>query len=196
MTNDSFTHDTLFFRAANAAPQALIIDHEQSVTPVTVKGTSDSDEIYGSEFSDKLNGNKGADEIYGNFGNDTINGGLGKDRLYGDDGKDTFVFDSKLGASNVDAIGDFRFADDAIKLDRDVFSWAGQKTGTLKAGEFKVIGDGQKIDANDHVVYNQQTGELYYDVDGKGGQAMVKFALIENFSGDVPIVTYQDILIA
>lgn len=196
MINYSFTDETLLFRAADAAPQALVIDHEQSETPVTVNGTSGADEIYGSEFSDKLNGKNGADQIYGNFGNDTINGGLGKDRLYGEDGRDTFVFDSKLGPANVDAIGDFRFKDDAIKLDGDVFSWAGQTAGTIKAGEFKVVGNGQKIDANDHVVYNQQTGVLSYDVDGKGGQAMVKFALIENFSGDVPIVTYQDILIA
>ena len=178
-----------------ASPQSLVIDKEGSNTPVKVNGTSGNDEIYGSDYSDTLNGNAGNDEIYGGFGNDKINGGLGKDHLYGDDGKDTFVFTTKLSASNVDRIGDFRTKDDTIQLERDIFKWAGQKGGEIKASEFKVIGDGQKVDANDHIIYNQKTGALYYDVDGKGGHAMVKFAVLDNYSGDVPILTHHDILL-
>ena len=172
-----------------------MIDKSGSNSAVTVNGTSANDEIYGSDFSDKLNGKNGSDLIYGGYGDDKINGGLGKDYLYGEDGKDTFVFDTKLGSNNVDHIGDFRYKDDSIKLDHDIFKWAGQHNGELKASEFKVIGDSQKVDANDHIIYNQKTGALYYDVDGKGGHAMVKFAVLDNYSGDVPLLTHHDILL-
>ena len=45
---------------------------------------------------------------------------------------------------------------------------------TLAANQF-VIGTAAQ-DANDRIIYNSNTGELFYDSDGTGGTAAVQFA--------------------
>ena len=185
---------TLDFSKSFTEPQKLTVDAIDATSAVKITGSAHSDELQGSDFSDTLNGYNGNDLIYGAIGNDKISGGLGNDHLFGEDGHDTFVFDTKLGPSNIDHIGDFRYTDDTIKLDHHIFTWTGQHGSALKASEFKVIGNGQQEDANDHIIYNQKTGDLYYDVDGKGGHAMVKFAVLDDYSGSNPLLTYHDIL--
>ena len=51
------------------------------------------------------------------------------------------------------------------------------RSKSLAAGEF-LSGAGQTaaVDANDHVIYNTTTGDLYYDADGVGGAAATLFA--------------------
>src|SRR5262249_50371424 len=118
-------------------PQHLVIEAEQTTSAVQIVGSAKADEISGSDFSDQLSGDKGNDILRGGFGNDTINGGLGNDTLFGDDGKDTYVFNTALGAGNVDHFGDFRGVDDTIKLDHHIFAALGQTTGILSASAFK-----------------------------------------------------------
>ena len=49
--------------------------------------------------------------------------------------------------------------------------------GTLDSGEF-VVGT-QALDANDYIIYNQSTGQIFYDADGNGtGSTAVLFAQI------------------
>jgi Ca2+-binding RTX toxin-like protein len=186
---------TLDFSKSFTEPQQLNIEAEMATSRVVITGNDGKNEILGSDFGDWLNGGKGNDIVHGGDGNDLIKGGLGRDTLYGDDGRDVYVFDTAVSNSNVDHFGDFRPQDDSIRLDDSVFSWAGQTLGALKQNEFKVIGNGQTVDANDHILYNQNNGALYYDVDGAGGQAAKLFAIADNFSGDVPILTYQDFFI-
>jgi Ca2+-binding RTX toxin-like protein len=185
---------TLNFSSRFTEPQDLNIEANMATSAVHITASAGDDQMIGSDFGDRLRGDKGVDTIYGGDGGDLINGGLGRDFLYGDDGKDNFVFDTAL-AGNVDHIGDFRPLDDSIRLDDAIFNWAGQTLGTLKANEFKVIGTGQAVDANDRILYNQNTGGIYYDADGAGGQSAVLFAIADNFSGDVPILTFQDFII-
>jgi Ca2+-binding RTX toxin-like protein len=121
-----------------------------------------------------LTGNEFAQTIQGNAGNNVISGGGGADKLTGFGGKDVFVFNSALGAGNVDRITDFDPSQDKIHLDDAIFK--GLKTGTLASAAFH--GGTAAHDSTDHIVYNSTTGALYFDSDGAGGAAQTQFATL------------------
>jgi Ca2+-binding RTX toxin-like protein len=121
-----------------------------------------------------LTGNANGNAVRGNNGNNTLNGGDGRDDLTGLGGQDQYLFNTPLNAaSNVDRVLDFNVADDTILLDNAVFS-SSLGLGNISAGEF-VIGTAAQ-DANDRIIYDSNTGGLFYDNDGVGGNAQVQFA--------------------
>jgi Ca2+-binding RTX toxin-like protein len=123
-----------------------------------------------------LTGNAFANTVYGNDGANVLDGKGGGDMLVGRAGADGFAFTTALGAGNVDRIGDFSSADDTIRLDDAVFAGLGGP-GTLDPNAFvtgSVAGD-----ANDRIVYNAATGQLFYDADGNGAGAAVMFATLQ-----------------
>ncbi|MEZ0168380.1 Ig-like domain-containing protein [Microvirga sp. TS319] len=150
-----------------------------------IKGGDGNDYIRGDAGNDRLYGDAGNDTILGGAGNDVIYGGAGNDVLNGGDGYDTFVFDTALGANNVDTIEDFNPAFDTIQLSKAVFT-AFTKVGPLAAGSF-VIGT-KALDADDRIIYDSSAGALYYDADGNGAGQAVKFANI----GKGLALTYLD----
>ncbi|HTO30580.1 MAG TPA: M10 family metallopeptidase C-terminal domain-containing protein [Pararhizobium sp.] len=122
-----------------------------------------------------LTGNEFVQAITGNAGNNILNGKGGSDTLKGLGGLDTFVFNTALGPSNVDKILDFNVADDTIKLENAIFT-ALTSVGTLAASLFKDNFLAPR-DANDKIIYNSNTGSLFYDADGLGSASTaVKFA--------------------
>ena len=134
-----------------------------------------------------LNGNALGNSITGYLGNDTINGGLGNDSLTGGSGNDTFIFNTRLNATtNKDIITDFSHADDSIQFSKAIMT--GFVTiGALNANDFKVtsgVGIGtpftgySAFDTSDRIIYNKDSGALYYDVDGSGKTAAIQVALI------------------
>lgn len=125
------------------------------VENLTLIGTANSTAIGGS----------GNNVITGNSGNNTLTGGAGYD---------TFVFNTALGANNVDTITDFSVLYDTIRLDNDVFT--GLATGTLSTSAFHK--GAAAADANDRIIYDQTTGHLYFDADGSGATEAVKFATL------------------
>lgn len=139
-----------------------------------VSGDDGNDVIRGGKGGDRLLGEDGNDAIRGNGGKDKIDGGEGKDKLWGGGGKDSFVFDSVLGSDNKDRIKDFEERRDKFWLDQDIFAGIGSK---LNKGEFEV---GRKAkDANDHIVYDEGTGRVYFDADGGGGAKKILFAKVD-----------------
>ena len=78
-------------------------------------------------------------------------------------------------ATNVDDILDFSVVDDTIQLDRDIFTSI-TVDGTLAAGAFHA--GTAAADADDRIVYNAATGEIFYDADGVGGAAQILFATV------------------
>ncbi len=137
-----------------------------------LKGTSETDYLYGYKGKDKLIGNGGADALYGGGGKDKLIGGDGTDTLDGGKGKDTFVFksDPKLGADTLPSFD----PGDRIELKAKFF--AGLSTGELDPQHF-VVGS-KALDGDDRVMYDPVTGYLWHDADGSGTQAATLFAVL------------------
>lgn len=133
--------------------------------------------VIGSDFNDVITGDSRANLLAGGAGNDSLNGGAGTDRLDGGAGKDTFIFDTALAASNVDVILGFQSVDDTIQLAGSIFRGIGD--GRLAASAFKDLATGA-VDANDRIIFDSATGDLFWDRDGSGSEyARVKFATLD-----------------
>jgi Ca2+-binding RTX toxin-like protein len=127
-------------------------------------------------YAVNLTGNEIKQLVRGNDGANVLDGGGGNDILFGMGGTDTFSFSTALGAGNVDRIADFSVADDQIQLDSAIFTALG--VGALDASAFKDNFLGSR-DADDRIIYNSNTGSLFYDADGSGnGFVAVKFAML------------------
>ncbi len=145
----------------------------------------------GNTLANSLTGNTAANILKGDAGNDVLAGGLGNDSLTGGAGADAFVFNTAPGAANVDTITDFSLVDDVIRLDDIVFAAIGP---SLSASEFKTGATAATAvagDADDYIIYNSATGQLYYDPDGTGAAAKILFATLAT----KPLVTYADFAI-
>ncbi|MEJ6850557.1 calcium-binding protein [Sinorhizobium fredii] len=128
-------------------------------------------------------GNGLANTLIGNSGNNILNGGAGKDKLTGGLGNDTFFFNSTLSATtNVDSITDFNVANDTIRLENAVFT-AIVGTGTLTAAQFVKNTTGLAADASDRIIYESDTGKLFYDSNGSAAGGSVHFATVSTNLG-------------
>ena len=113
---------------------------------------------------------------------------MGNDNMNGGAGKDTFVFNTALGAGNVDRISGFSVADDTIELSKSVFS--SLELGALGANAFRL--GTAATEADDRIILNSKTGELMYDADGLGGASAVRFATLSGTNG---VVSASDFII-
>ncbi|MGR3467038.1 MAG: calcium-binding protein [Shimia sp.] len=140
-----------------------------------VWGSNFDDILTGSSGDNVLRGDAGDDVLRGSAGNDTLVGGDGNDTLNGGSSADVFVFDTALDAAwNVDTIQNYSTSQDQIALDSGVFAALG---GAVSFSEFRVGASAQN--ANERLIYDSATGELFYDVDGAGGAAQVLFATFD-----------------
>lgn len=162
-------------------------------------GNNFSNNINGALGHDILNGEAGADTLIGGLGNDVVNGGIdndrleggvGNDMLSGGDDADTFVFNSTLNATtNLDVISDFVTNEDRIELDRTFFTKL--TLGNLNVNNFHQ--GTAAVEADDYIVYDSNTGNLYYDSDGSGGAVAVNFAVL---AGGASIVAADFVAVA
>ena len=128
-----------------------------------------------SAVGQRLTGNELANAITGGLGNDVLDGKGGNDVIDGGGGADNFVFSSALnGVTNIDTIVGFQAGIDKIWLDDAVF--AGFARGALAAGAFRTGAAAQ--DADDRIIYDPNTGSLFFDADGSGAGAAVQFAIL------------------
>lgn len=121
-------------------------------------------------------GNALANTLTGNTGNNLLNGGLGNDVLIGGAGADNFVFNTALGATNIDSLTDYDVAADTIRLENAIF--IGLSTGTLAASAFVANTSGNAADTSDRIIYETDTGRLFFDRDGTGAVAKIHFATL------------------
>jgi serralysin len=150
-------------------------------------GNAGADVLNGMASDDVLEGGDGDDKLLGGSGNDRLAGGRGSDTMSGGVGNDSFVFNTPVGQSNIDAIADFNSGHDRILLDHSIFSKLA--IGHLSADNFHT-GDAA-ADGNEYVVYNHRTGGLYYDADGSGSGGAVQIATLV----DKPELTRGDVFV-
>jgi Ca2+-binding RTX toxin-like protein len=176
-----------------SSPILTSVSHVLASDQLDLTGTgSDSISLTGNALANLIKGNTGAnkikglagdDKLYGDAGNDKIYGGAGNDLLSGGAGKDAFVFDTKPNTTtNHDKVVDFKLKEDTIWLDNAVFTKLGTSgTAAHPAAlnkAFLALGTKAK-DANDYLIYDKGTGNLFYDADGSGHGAPV---LVATFS--------------
>lgn len=129
-----------------------------------------------------LTGNALAQIIVGNAGSNVLNGGSGRDILRGLGGADTFVFNTALGAGNIDTLDDFTSAD-VIRLENAIFTGLAG-LGAMSAAQFVANTTGVASNASQRIVYETDTGNLYYDSNGNAAGGSVLFARLD--AGLVP----------
>ena len=144
---------------------------------------SGDDKLVGSAFDDTLAGGKGDDQLLGKAGDDTLygqkgkdllDGGLDSDTLDGGAGKDTYLFKDAPD-------GDF---DEIVKFQSGEIiqvkakSFAGLSKGVLDDDQFFEGTEAQ--DSDDRFIYDPDSGALYHDADGVGGDAQIQVALLQN----------------
>jgi Ca2+-binding RTX toxin-like protein len=162
-----------------------------------LRGQGGSDAVFGGDGADSLLGGGGGDSLIGGRGDDRLSGGTGNDTLQGNQGRDVFVFDTDLGASNIDRmIGTYRKSADSIELDRDVFDGIGG-LGRLDDDAF-VLGR-RAVDEEDRIIYDKRPGlfeaRLLYDADGVGGETAQVFLTIGSVFGRFASLDASEFLI-
>jgi Ca2+-binding RTX toxin-like protein len=121
-------------------------------------------------------GDAGNNTLTGTLGANLLRGLGGADTLSGNGGGDRFLFDTPLGASNIDTVLDFKSGQDKLVLSDVIFT--NLAPGPLSASQFVAGAGAQAQDADDYVLYNTTTGQVSYDADGSGAGAAVAFATL------------------
>jgi len=155
---------------------------------IYIIGTADDDFLFGSVLADRISAATGEDDLVGRQGDDSLDGGDGRDTLDGGGdsdiltggaGKDAFVFAAPLRkGKNLDHVTDFQDGFDKMRLEREDF--VGLRKGKLSKDAFFSGDDASKAkDGGDRIIYNETTGALHFDKDGKGGAKAVQFAVLD-----------------
>ena len=153
-------------------------------------GNSLANAISGNAYDNLLAGGRGDDDLSGGGGNDRLQGGAGADMLVagagrdvmtGGAGADSFVFDTAMSAANRDTITDYNVAADTIRLENAIFR--GMADGALSGAAFASNTSGNAGDRSDRVIYETDTGKLYFDRDGTGSAAKVHVATLDKNLG-------------
>ena len=155
-----------------------------------LEGKEGKDTLIGGAGNDSLNGGDGADLLIGGAGDDILAGGNGKDILTGGDGADIFSFNTTPNtASNVDTLTDFVSGTDHLLF-------KGINLGTpsqfhIDDQRFLSNNTGIATTINQRLIYNQSSGQLYYDSNGSAAGNSVLVGILPTSSALTP----SDILV-
>lgn len=158
----------------------------------TMLGGAGEDTLYGLDGNDYLSGDNGNDTLLGDgfyqndvpvdtYGLDTLTGGNGNDYLVGGNlndtltggaGADTFGYTTL--SDGLDIITDFVVADDTIQVSASGFSDELTPGVVITTNQFVL--STAAVDDSDRFIYDQNTGALFFDVDGTGTAGQVQFA--------------------
>ena len=173
-------NDSLFFNFAGATAITADFGTGSASGSGASVSFSNIERIVATLGNDHLIGAAGAQNLSGVGGNDILEGRAGNDWLWSGGGIDTFVF-REFGGANADRIGDFASGSDTIALDNAAMAALGAD-GDFSSGDGRfraAAGATGGADANDRVIYNTSTGQLYYDADGSGAGASQLIATVQ-----------------
>ncbi|QFS51330.1 beta strand repeat-containing protein [Nostoc sphaeroides] len=143
----------------------------------TLNGVDGNDTLIGDSGNDTLFGGSGNDTLFGGVGDDLLSGGTGKDVLTGGTGRDSlYLTDTRTGG--YDIVADFTVGDDTIFVSKAEFGLSQSQNTSLEASLFRL--GASAATASDRFIYNQTTGNLFFDKDGLGGTAQVQIAQFSN----------------
>lgn len=164
--DDDLVHSTAASYVLPANVEHLIIDGK-------AKGNAT-----GNELNNHITGNAAVNTFIGLGGDDTFDSGSGNDTLSGGDGADIYIFSNGIkGSKNVDTIKDFVSGEDKIYLSADIFTKIASGLGLIDGNDPVPLSDGdfflsapkvKATTASDFILYDSNTGRVYYDADGNG----------------------------
>jgi Ca2+-binding RTX toxin-like protein len=158
----------------------------------TITGNGADNTLHGGGGADTLIGGVGKDTLSGNDAADALLGSVGQDTLTGGQGNDKFWFDTTPNAANADTITDFAQVvgsnNDFFMLDDVAYTTLGAPGGMNP--NFFFAGAAAN-DADDHIVYNQASGQLLYDTNGNGAGGVSLIATLSN----KPTLTAADFVV-
>jgi Ca2+-binding RTX toxin-like protein len=137
------------------------IERMYLVGAITGTGNNEDNTIYGHDSASHT--------IYGLGGNDIISGGIGSDNIWGGAGDDTFIINSPY--EGIDKINDFGDGNDRLLLSAAGFGIA---AGFLASAKFTTGTAATTVDQR--FIYDNASGDLFFDADGLGGSTQVKMA--------------------
>ncbi|MEH1862336.1 MAG: cadherin-like domain-containing protein [Nostoc sp.] len=140
-------------------------------------GNNAANTLTGGDGNDSLFGNSGNDTLFGGAGDDLIAGGVGRDVLTGGTGQDSFNLTGTR-TGGYDTIADFTLGEDTILISKAEFGLVQSQNTTLDAGLFRL--GTSAIAGSDRFIYDQTTGNLFFDADGIGKAAQVQIAQFSN----------------
>ena len=154
-------------------------------------GNNGANTLTGGDGNDSLFGNSGNDTLFGSAGDDLIAGGVGRDVLTGGTGQDSFNLTGTR-TGGYDTIADFILGEDTILISKAEFGLVQSQNTTLDSGLFRL--GTTAITASDRFMYDQTTGNLFFDADGIGKAAQV--LQIAQFSNQVALSSANITIIA
>ncbi len=191
--SDSGGIDTIYSTISRSLMSYAEIERLTLQGGANINGTGNllNNSLAGNTGNNTLIGAAGNDIISGGAGNDILIGGTGNDTLTGGSGKDAFVLNAPPSAStNVDQIADFSVADDTIRLENAIFTKIGA-AGALSSSAFVRNSTGHATTSSQRLIYESDTGELYYDSNGSASGGSVLIAVMDpNLA-----MTYKDFII-
>ena len=158
----------------------------------TLTGNNLENTIKGAAGNDVLDGGVNSDSLDGGNGLDRLTGGQGIDTLTGGDDADTFVL-SNL-ASSADTITDFETGVDSLEIDAALFGGGLVADADLGAAAFEVNTNGLATTSAVRFIFNSDTGELFFDVNGSGGGA-IGSRLVATLEGNLAGFSASDFVI-
>lgn len=124
----------------------------------SLRGDAFDNALTSGKGDDTLVGSEGNDRLYGGDGNDLLGAGLDNDLIDGGDGTDTATFD-------------------AFRLDQSIFTDIA--LGVMAAAAFRANTAGMARDASDRIIYDTDSGFLFYDADGSGAASRVLLTTLD-----------------
>ncbi|MBW4661508.1 MAG: hypothetical protein KME15_22780 [Drouetiella hepatica Uher 2000/2452] len=150
----------------------------------TLDGADSNDVLLGGDGNDALQGGLGNDTLRGGNGNDSVSGGGGNDvllpgagrnTLVGGPGNDRFRFESDATVGNrnqLNQITDFSPRGDVIEISRKLLPSSGLRAGRLSASDFQTINGIGSSSSDARLVYDRDTGILYYNPAREGAASV------------------------